>query len=361
MPKITAIGIGTETGKMILDDYKNWKTTGFKPWGKGVGSTSHYYSRKSYQVVTSSAFCLQAKKIEKYALEQMPACKLDVEGVEEKKTGQKDDDDESFPIDSEKKNGWKRDLFSIEDENEDKDDEEDDDDDEEDTDFEANNDDDDDTNSKDSLEDFDDVELGELGNSRTSFLSQYPSGDKLLAVFPLDGDVHDIDSNVFEFIDNNTAIRRLGRVPKERENCVALIGLGTEKRTGFGFSDVDLMVIDAEIQKRLKVNQYDRDEKGAIWEIRDTLRLPFRCVPQLYNKKGKPLDKFRMRSNDLGFSWGYFWLLAWKPQVKKPAQRIGGKLVTVMSKEDSSVYTEKTVQSNRSGRPISEIKFKTAI
>ena len=31
MPKPLAVGPGTEAGKQILDNYKNWKATGFKP------------------------------------------------------------------------------------------------------------------------------------------------------------------------------------------------------------------------------------------------------------------------------------------------------------------------------------------
>ena len=58
MPKPSAVGPGTEAGKQILDDYKNWKATGFKPWGKGVGGAAHFQSQKIYRElgVTLSAF-----------------------------------------------------------------------------------------------------------------------------------------------------------------------------------------------------------------------------------------------------------------------------------------------------------------
>ena len=170
-------------------------------------------------------------------------------------------------------------------------------------------------------------------------------------MFPLDGDVADADSNVFEFFDDNTAIRRIGRLPRERESCVALIGLGNERKTNLGFSDIDLVVIDAVIQKRLKENQYQRDENGDIWEERATLRLPCKCDPKLYNKKGEQIEKFRLQSNDLGFYWCYFWLLAWNPSERKRAQRSGGKSVTVMSNEESSIYTEKSVATPSNVRP----------
>jgi hypothetical protein len=33
MGKISKIGPGTEGGKlMLVEDYKNWRKTGFKPW-----------------------------------------------------------------------------------------------------------------------------------------------------------------------------------------------------------------------------------------------------------------------------------------------------------------------------------------
>ena len=102
------------------------------------------------------------------------------------------------------------------------------------------------------------------------------------------------------------------------------------------------MVVDAKIKKQLKANNYQRDENGDIWELRATLQLPFKCQPQFYSRDGKVLKSFRMRNNGRGFSWGFFWLLAWTPQKPKPQKRIGGKLVTVTTEEESSLYTEKT-------------------
>lgn len=246
------------------------------------------------------------------------------------------DDERSLPIDSENRNPWIR--FGNQDDEEELNDSDD-------ENYSSSN--DDKSCSDDGLEGFDEISLGELQNSRTPFLAEYPTRDKLLVIFPLDGNISDADSNQFEFIDDNTAIHRWGKVPKERENCVALIGLGTEKSSKMGFTDVDLMVVDAEIQKRLKTNQYERDKNGDIWEIRATLQLPFKCKPQFYSRDGTALKTFRMRSNSRGFAWGYFWLLAWTPPKPKAAKRIGGKLVKVMPKEDSSLYTEKTYNSKR--------------
>ena len=163
--------------------------------------------------------------------------------------------------------------------------------------------------------------MGEILNSRAPFVTEYPTGDKLLVIFPMDGNVLDVDGNQFEFIDDNTAIRRLGKVPKERENCVALRGDGKEKPTKMGYESVDLMVVDAEIRKRLQANHNQRDPNGYIWEVRATLQLPFKCDPQLRDRKGQVLKSVRMCSNARGFTWGYFWLLASKPPKAIPAKR----------------------------------------
>jgi len=84
--------------------------------------------------------------------------------------------------------------------------------------------------SEDNLDGFiDEIEMGEILNSREPFLTEYPTRDKVLVIFPLDGNVLDSDGNQFEFADDYKAIRRLGKVPKERESCVALIGDGKEQ------------------------------------------------------------------------------------------------------------------------------------
>ena len=353
MARKSPIGPGTPVGNEILQQYKNWKTSGFRPWGPEAGNINHYRSSDSYQIMKEGAFRTQALKIAAIALKEMPECDFE-------EYGNDDDDDKSLeevivsgtegdvcnveakaenvaPSDSRESNP----CISVN-KNEAKQD--------------SNDEDDGDYTftssakescSDDGLEGFDDIELGELQRSREPFLSPYPTGDKLLVIFPLDGNVLDHNANQFEFIEDNTAIRRWGKVPKERESCIALIGLGTEKQSKIGFSDVDLMVVDAEIKRRLKGNTYKRDENDDIWEIRATLQLPFKCNPQLYAKNGKVLSTFRMQSNGRGFSWGYFWLLAWAPPKPKPAKRIGGKLVTSLSKEESSIYTEKTYESEK--------------
>lgn len=349
MGKVSSIGPGTEIGKQILEEFKNWKVTGFKPWGKGVGGANHYNSSHKYKVVSASAFRSQAKKLAKIALEQMPVpdCLEDDEAqnAELEEVDNLADDERNPPLDPGKRlpsircdhHGKRHEGQCKEDNWQDYNEEDD-------GDYTSS---DEENCSDDGLEGFDDIELGELQNSRAPFLSEYPSGDKLLAIFPLDGNVLDASANQFEFIDNNTAIQRLGKVPKERERSVALIGRGSEKSSILGFSDVDFVVVDAEIQKRLKANKYKRDENGDIWEVRATLQLPYKCNPLLYAKDGKVLTSFRMMTNKRGFSWGYFWLLAWKPPKPKPAKRIGGKFVKTMSKEESSIYTEKTYESNK--------------
>ncbi len=339
MAKPSALGPGTEAGKQILSDFKNWKNTGFKPWGHGVGGSNHYQSRKMYQVVTLAAFCAQAKKIARIALEQMPACDMELPTKNaSKEEGRDDDGEKKVPLDSEKNNPWLKSENQLQ--------------------FEETPNVESDSDAEfsmvsteesiDSLDGFDEIEPGELQNCMLAFLSEYPCGQKLLAIFPLDGNTKDLDSNYFEFAEDYTIVRRWSKVPKERENAIDLIGIGTEQqRPGFGFNEVDLMVLDAEIRKQLKANEHKRNENGNIWEIQESLSLPFKCHPKLFSKTGKELSNFCRRENSHGFAWGYFWMLAWTPPKRKQNKRMGGQKVSAMSKEDSSIYTERTIKSFR--------------
>lgn len=380
MPKVSEIGLGTPVGKQILEQFMNWRETNFKPWGKNVGGKNHYNSSAAYKVVSSSAFRSQAKKIALVALEQLMAHgdkrkeamhaglrltakefeevvaknpKLnaaEIETMKQKLAGapeENSDDEENFVIDSAQRNPWMR--FDA-DKNVSEDTSVQDDDESNDENYSTSQ--DHNSSDDDSLpeEEYLGIKLGELQNSRAPFITEYPSHDKLLAIFPLDGNVSDPDSIQFEFIHDNMAIRRWGKIPKERESCVALIGFATDKPSKLGFSDPDLMVVDDEIKRRLQANNYKRDKNGDIWELRTTLELPFKCQPQFYTRDGKALKSFRMRSNGRGFAWGYFWLLARTPQKSTPKKRIGGKLVTVVPEDESSIYTEITYESSKPKR-----------
>jgi hypothetical protein len=326
MGKCSTINPDSEIYKLLYDDFKNYKISNRQPFGRGIGGVDHYKSRGIYQTVSHHVFRSQAQKIAQKVCQDL------------KLADYADDPDDQADLagkirsqDTNDDGDTKKDAHVSSDE------------DDEDYTSGMNE-----SCSEDGLDEFfDEIEMGEILNSREPFLTEYPTRDKVLAIFPLDGNVLDSDGNQFEFADDNKAIRRLGKVPKERESCVALIGDGKEQPTKMGFESADLMVVDAEIKKRLQANQYKRDEKGNIWEIRATLELPFKCDPQLRDRRGKVMKTFRMQSNSQGFKWVYFWLLANKPPKAKPARRIGGTLVTTMSKEDSSVYTEKTYESNK--------------
>jgi len=327
MGKCSTINPDSEIYKSIYDEFKNFKTTNRTPFGRGVGGRDHWRSREIYQTVTHSVFRAQAQKIAQKVCQEL------------KLEDYADDPSDKADLMTKIKNpnsisntgNAKNDVSDSSDE------------DDENYTSSINE-----SGSDESLDGFfDEIELGEIVNTREPFLTEYPTRDKVLAIFPLDGDVLDSNGNQFEFSDNNKAIRRLGKVPKERESCVALIGDGKEQPTKMGYESADLMVVDAEIKKRLQANQYKRDENGNIWEIRATLELPFQCDPQLRDRKGHVMKTFRMQCNTKGFRWGYFWLLASKPPKAKPAKRIGGTLVTVTSKDEASLYTEKTYVSNK--------------
>mmetsp|Transcript_123055 Transcript_123055/g.353544 ORF Transcript_123055/g.353544 Transcript_123055/m.353544 type:complete len:92 (+) Transcript_123055:47-322(+) len=67
------ISINTPVGQQILSDFKNWRITGFSPWGKNIGGVCHYKSSQAYQIVSKNAFRSQAIKIAEIARKQMPA------------------------------------------------------------------------------------------------------------------------------------------------------------------------------------------------------------------------------------------------------------------------------------------------
>ena len=325
MGRCSTIHPGSEIYKLLYDDFKNYEKTTYTLFGKGIGGRNHWRSREIYQTVTHSVFRTQALKIAQKVCQDLKISDYaddddDQSDLARKIKSQNRSDDDNPKVDA-------HDSSDEDDEN-----------------YTSSI---NESCSEDGLDGFDEIEMGEILNSRQPFLTEYPTRDKVLVIFPLDGNVLDSDGNQFEFVDDCKAIRRLGKVPKERESCVALIGDGKEKPTKMGYESADLMVVDAEIKKRLQANKYKRDENGDIWEIRATLELPFKCDPELRDRKGQVMKTFRMQSNAHGFRWVYFWLLASKPPKAKPAKRIGGTLVTVMSKGDSSVYTEKTYESNK--------------
>mgnify|MGYP006295857567 CR=1 FL=1 len=198
MPKQSKAGPGTPVGAQILDNFKNWKTTGFKPWGQGVGNVNHYWSCQMYQDVTLPAFCQQAKIIAKIALEQLPANEY------------KNNDGAGFLIDSNKNNPWKQ-ISDKRSDNQCKSDpnahpsltQANQQSDKSDPDFESEE---SNKESSNCLDDFDRICPAELQNSFLALLSEYKCGKKLLAVFPLDGNIRDIQSNQFEFVDDGKAI-----------------------------------------------------------------------------------------------------------------------------------------------------------
>jgi hypothetical protein len=336
MGKCSTIRPDSEIYKSLYNDFSNYQRTGRKPFGRGIGGREHWMSSALYKTVTHGVFRSHAQKIAQKVCQDLKLADYADDPPDQAELAKKirsptSSDHGNATSDVQDGNGnAKNDVLDSSDE------------DDENYTTSINE-----SVSEDGLDGFDEIEMGEILNSRQPFLTEYPTRDKVLVIFPLDGDVLDSDGNQFEFADNNQAIQRLGKVPKERESCVALIGDGKEQPTKMGYESADLMVVDAEIKKRLQSNEYKRDENGNIWEIRATLELPFKCDPQLRDRSGQVMRTFRMQSNGRGFRWVYFWLLACKPPKPKPAKRIQGTLVTVMSKEDSSIYTEKTYESNK--------------
>lgn len=303
MVRISKIGPGTEIGNLILQDFKNWRKTGFKPWAmQGLGGVEHWRSRKVYQSVTRHAFRTQARNIATIALKQIPVNDIlgDEEDVEDSDFS--DEEDVHFESHSNKEYSTNDADSDIE--------------------CDYNSDGDGDESDKQFVDGFEDVKTEELINSRDPFLIQYPNRKKLGIVFACDGDVKDTQSNVWEFSADRKELTRLRRVPRVLFNAASLIGEGKngDDMNDFGFSDGDLMILDAAIQARFE--GLERDGNGDIWEVMEKLQLPFACNPTLYDKQGKKIKHFITRRNKYGFTWGYFFLLA-LDQEPRPI-RIGG-------------------------------------
>jgi hypothetical protein len=165
---VSKIGPGTEGGKLILEDFQNWRKTGFKPWVKrGLGGVNHHQSRVIYKTVSLNAFRSQARKIADIALEQMPTEDIEDEGEEDngfKDNEEDNEDDENLPNDSENRNPWHRTEYAEEES-----------DDDEDEDFEG---DDISQEEDDNLEEFEDIAMTELIDSRSTLVIEYPNGKK---------------------------------------------------------------------------------------------------------------------------------------------------------------------------------------
>jgi len=192
------------------------------------------------------------------------------------------------------------------------------------------------------------------GQMKKPFILQYPTGNKVGIVCCLDGDVEDKTSNKFKLSKDSKIITRSRRVPPECLDAEILInGMNKDKVegmvAGFGSSDLDVVVLDSAIQRRLKDNCFIRDEHGDIWEPRDVIDLPFACLPTMVSIEGRPMKTFKVRKNQYGFRWASFWLVGKHAHVAAGAsgsKRFGGTRVTYSGSDDVSQYSYQTVRSN---------------
>jgi hypothetical protein len=321
MVRIAQLAPTTEGGKCLLQDFLNYKTTGFSPFKeKGIGGVDHWRSRQIYQDVSQSAFRNQSKKTARIAMAQLTA-------------EESDSEDEEYSVEEE------------ESKDEDEDEEEDEDSNEEESDNEKESDDEDEeSNEKISSEDDaseginkhgDDFEnfgwsklslQTERRNSpRKPFNEVYPMGDRIFLLFELDGDVRDESANQFDISENGKKVCRWSRVPAARMAGIDLIGgVGLATALEYSFMDADCMIVDAAIKKRME--SYKKDEDGEYWELRDEEDLAFPCRPLFYNKLGQEVESYILDHNDHGYTWGYFWLVGRHVgQVTTKSRRMGGR------------------------------------
>jgi hypothetical protein len=174
---------------------------------------------------------------------------------------------------------------------------------------------------------FGEISDEEIINLRKPYVMEYPNGNKLCIIFPLDGDVEDKTSNQLEFSRDNKSIVRLRRVPQCRKNAEMMLNGAVSQKDddvhpGFGFCDADLVILNAVIHERMK--KCTADSNGDVWEAREKIILPFLCIPTLFSKHGKKMTSYKVKKNKNGFTWCYFWLVGmhvtnatrWNPGVR---------------------------------------------
>ena len=366
MPPAAKLGLGTEGGKQLVSDFQNWKTTGWKPNAKVIGGKDHYMSRTSYQDVTPNTFRAAAKKAAIYVLSLMAA----KEKEELDRYNQNDEEEEAVcdninrnpfvqakhingdkDSDSDEEGSEQGGTSDDESENEETDgeegvgfnhDEEEDDDDDWDIDEHSSTGSD---YSDDLLEDdYDKMTEHELTNVTAPIVCCYPNDAKVGVLFMCEGDVKDMTSNQFEFSTDGKEIKWYVRVPRERLNAAAMIG----DKKGSVQNDGNIMMLQAVIDRRRKGHK--ADQNGAIWELKDTIILPFPCAAKLYDKNGKRIKKYILKRNEKGFAWGYFWLLPIENISLKQPQRNGGQKVSVPDSSSVYTYDDETFRSQESNQ-----------
>lgn len=72
-PRLLMLSISHAGGQLLLQDFLNWRQTGFKPWERGaVGGIDHYHFRKIYsEYATPTEFRAQAQQIALSALSRL--------------------------------------------------------------------------------------------------------------------------------------------------------------------------------------------------------------------------------------------------------------------------------------------------
>ena len=162
MPTKSLLDISTDAGKRLLQDYLDWRTTGFSPW-KHVGSVEHYKSRQIYQVVKKGAFRNNAQKIAKIAIQQLPA----EDALENESDDEDDDDDEEEFVPEERS---PPDEPMVEEE----------------------------TATEEEMDTNKSKPTTNPPSIRDPINIPYPTNDRIFLLFELDGDVSDVNANKFQ-------------------------------------------------------------------------------------------------------------------------------------------------------------------
>ena len=261
--RTSAIDMTTETGRKMLRDMLHFKETGFSPFlRESYQSVKFWRSRPEYQKVPFGEFKAQAARMADIAINQLPEA--------EKQTIRQDMNRKSAEGPHDDVNKSKDGPIHL-------------------------------TDSSSCSKQYNNSRVQSL---RDTIVSPHPNNEMAIVLFELDGDVQDATAFQLRFSQTGQKIFILFRVPKELTSAESLLGT-TKYRNSI--QDADCMLLDQVIKERLRGSEKDSD--GELWEIRVIVDLPFPCKTCLFNKQGKKIDSFLLRTNEQGYGWGYFWVV----------------------------------------------------
>ena len=132
-------------------------------------------------------------------------------------------------------------------------------------------------------------------------LCDYKDG-RLLLIYDFDGSVGDKSSNKIVIAKCGTLVEHYSRVPQILKTAGLMLGSG--KSNNFA-TDPDEMLLNQEINDISRSTS--EDSEG--FELRSTVKLPFKCKRCFFLSNRDPCDSFLINENNKGYTWAFFWLV----------------------------------------------------